>query len=640
MREEVFALLDDHEACATQPTSRLYTGWVREHRCTDPATLDATWASVQADLAAGLHAVLLADYEWGAKLLHAGDAALAAKDASALRLLMFRRCERLDVAAIEAWLSTHDAGQPAGFSQLQPAVSEAQFDAAIAQIHDHIRAGATYQVNYTYRLTGQAWGEPLALYRQLRQRQPVRYGALMHLPDNSWVLSCSPELFLQHQHGTLLTKPMKGTAARRAVAEADSAMAGWLQGDEKNRAENLMIVDLLRNDLGRIARVGTVKVPALFSVERYRTVFQMTSTVQAEIAPEVGLPAVLRALFPCGSITGAPKHHTMALIARLENTPRGLYCGAIGWLDAPTEPGRALGDFCLSVAIRTITLSPSLAFVGAASAANHPVTEPIAAEAAPTTGLRRTATLGIGAGITLDSVAADEAEECRLKARFATALDPGFTLFETLRAEGGTLLRLDAHLARLARSAHALGFAWNEAATRQALADALATLDTALPQRLRLDLQASGEVQTRTGALAALALPTGRVNVRLSHAPVSAGEAQLLSHKTSLRHSYDAAIQAAEAAGAFDTLFFNARGEVTEGARSNVFVQRGGRWLTPPLQGDVLPGVMRAELLAGRGGLLPTPVEAVITRADLQHAEALVLCNSLRGVLPAQIMVS
>ncbi len=611
MREEVFVLLDDHEASAAQPTSRLYTGWVHEHRCTDPATLEATWTAVQTDLAAGLHAVLLADYEWGAKLLHAGDAALAAEDASALRLLMFRHCERLDALAVEAWLTARDASQPAGFSQLQPTVSPAQFDAAIAQIHDHIRAGETYQINYTYRLTGEAWGEPLTLYRKLRQRQPVRYGALMHLPGDGWVLSCSPELFLQHQRGTLLTKPMKGTAARRPAAEADSAMAGWLHRDEKNRAENLMIVDLLRNDLGRIARVGTVKVPALFSVEGYRTVFQMTSTVQAEIAPEVGLPAVLRALFPCGSITGAPKHHSMELIARLENTPRGLYCGAIGWLDAPTEAGRALGDFCLSVAIRTLTLG------------------------APTGPATRPATLGIGAGITLDSVAADEAEECRLKARFATALDPGFTLFETLRADGGTLLRLEAHLARLARSACTLGFAWDEAAVRQALADALATLDAAGSHRLRLDLQASGEVRIRIGALTAL--PAGPVNVLLGEAPVSADEAQLLSHKTSLRQSYDAAIQAAEAAGAFDTLFFNAQGELTEGARSNVFVKRDGRWLTPPLQGDVLPGVMRAELLAGRGGLEPTPVEALITRADLQRAEALVLCNSLRGVLPARI---
>ena len=633
---DVFALLDDHAASADQPTSRRYTGWAREHRCTDPATLEATWAAIQADLAGGLHAVLLADYEWGAKLVGAGLQALGVDDASALRVLMFRYCDRLSHDAVDAWLQSLDTGAPAGFSHLTPAVNDAEFTAAIDQIQDWIRAGETYQVNYTYRLHGQAWGEPVALYRALRQRQPVRYGALMHLPGDAWVLSCSPELFLQHHAGTLLTKPMKGTAERRPVAEADSAMAGWLHGDEKNRAENLMIVDLLRNDLGRIARVGSVKVPELFSVEGYRTVFQMTSTVQAEIAPEVGLPAVLRALFPCGSITGAPKHHTMDLIARLENTPRGLYCGAIGWLDAPAEPGRALGDFCLSVAIRTLTLSPPLPSVGAASAAMGSAAVGIAAEAAPATGRRRAATLGIGAGITLDSVAADEAEECRLKARFATALDPGFTLFETLRAEGGQLLRLDAHLARLATSAQALGFAWDEAAARATLAEALSMLSPTAPHRVRLDLQADGRMTVRSGAL--IALPDDPVSLRLApDAVVPITEAGLLAHKTSRRSAYDAAIQAAEAEGAFDTLFFNARGELTEGGRCSVFVQIDGQWRTPPLAGNVLPGVMRAEILAGRGGLTPMPVEAVVTRADLQRADAIAVCNSLRGVLPAVI---
>jgi para-aminobenzoate synthetase / 4-amino-4-deoxychorismate lyase len=633
---EVFALLDDHAASADQPTSRRYTGWVREHRCTDPVTLDATWAAIQADLAAGLHAVVLADYEWGAKLVGAGLQALGADDASALRVLMFRHGDRLSHDEVEAWLQSLDTGAPAGFSRLHPAVTDAEFTAAIDQIQDWIRAGETYQVNYTYRLHGQAWGEPVALYRALRRRQPVRYGALMRLPGDVWVLSCSPELFLQHRAGTLLTKPMKGTAERRPVAEADSAMAGWLHGDEKNRAENLMIVDLLRNDLGRIARVGSVQVPELFSVEGYRTVFQMTSTVQAQIAPEVGLPAVLRALFPCGSITGAPKHHTMDLIARLENTPRGLYCGAIGWLDAPAEPGRALGDFCLSVAIRTVTLSPPLPPVGAASAAMGSATGEIAAEAAPTGGSRRAATLGVGAGITLDSVAADEADECRLKARFATALDPGFTLFETMRAEGGQLLRLDAHLARLTTSAQALGFAWDEAAARAALAEALTALPPGAPYRVRLDLNADGQTTVRSGILQAL--PDGPVPLRLApDAVVPATEAGLLAHKTSRRSAYDAAIQAAETEGAFDTLFFNARGALTEGGRSNIFVRIDGQWRTPPLSGDALPGVMRGEVLAGRGGLTPTPIEAVITHADLQRADAIAVCNSLRGLLPATI---
>ena len=623
--DAVFALLDDSTSSPSNPSaacSRLYSGYLREHRCTDPATLDAVCAAASADLAAGHHAVLLADYEWGAKLLRAGHQHLETHDASALRLLIFRDCERLAGAAVERWLADHDAAAdgpgPAGFSALQAEVDEPAFAAAIEQVHAWIRAGETYQINYTHRMRGQAWGDPLALYRRLRARQPVAFGALLHLPDDGWVLSCSPELFLQHQRGRLTARPMKGTAARAAEPAADQAAARWLQADVKNRAENLMIVDLLRNDLGRVARTGSVRVPRLFEIEAYPTVWQMTSTVTAELPPATGLPALLRALFPCGSITGAPKHHTMELIARLEASPRGLYTGAIGWLDA-AEPGRAVGDFCWSVAIRTVTLGPRL------SAQD---------------GGRRAATLAVGAGIVLDSVAADEAEECRLKARYATALEPGFTLFETLRAEGPRLLRLPAHLARLARSARALGFVWNEAAARTALAQALdASGGLQALQRVRLDLAADGRFSVRTAPLAPLPTGTGTsVRVLLADRPVPPDEAVLLGHKTSRRSHYDAAIGQAEAAGAFDMLFFDADDRLTEGARSNVFVRLQGRWFTPPARGQLLPGVLRGAVLDGQAaGPIDQASERPISRTELLSAERIVLCNSLRGLLPAEL---
>ncbi|MEY8690000.1 MAG: chorismate-binding protein [Leptothrix sp. (in: b-proteobacteria)] len=633
-----FALLDDDSASAAAPTSRLYRGFVREHRCTDPLTLDATCAQVDADLGAGLHAVLLADYEWGVRLQGANRHQPLADDAGALSVLMFEACDRLDRAAVDAWLAEKDAADgPAGFATLTPQVDEGAFAEAIGQIHQFIRAGETYQVNYTYRLHGEAWGDPVALYRRLRMRQPVPYGALIHLPDARWVLSCSPELFLRHQQGLLTTKPMKGTAARQPQpqtqlqtqpqaeqARADAATATWLHDDVKNRAENLMIVDLLRNDLGRIARTGSVKVPALFTVEGYRTVFQMTSTVTAELPAETRLPAVLRALFPCGSITGAPKHHTMGLIAALENTPRGLYTGAIGWLDAPRGAApRALGDFCFNVAIRTATLQ-----------APH----------AHADGGRRLATLGVGAGIVLDSVAESEAEECRVKLRFVTALDPGFTLFETLRAEGGQLLRLEAHLARLSRSALALGFRFDEPAARQALADAL---NASAPHagavlRVRLDLAFDGRCQARCAPLAPLA--EGPVGLLIAEAALPANEVALLGHKTSLRSGYDRAIAQAEAAGAFDSLFMDAADHLTEGARSNLLVRLDGQWWTPRLSGHLLPGVMRAAVLSGAvrvgdgDGADQPPREADLTRSELLRADALAVCNSLRGVLPARLI--
>ena len=615
-----FALLDDRESTAGRPTSRLYQGFEREHRCVDPAGLDALWARVDADQRGGLHAVLLVDYEWGAKLLQAGHERLGAGDASALRVLMFREQSMLSAAEASEWLAARESGrsQAAGVMNLACSVDQTAFTQAIARIHEAIAAGETYQVNYTYRLHGQAYGSPLALYRRLRERQPVAYGALIALPaddasatDTTHVLSCSPELFLRHENGLLTARPMKGTAARVHGAEGDSETARHLSLDIKNRAENLMIVDLLRNDLGRIAQTGSVKVPELFAVEPYSTVFQMTSTVQARLKPEIAFPDVLRAAFPCGSITGAPKHHTMQLIAGLESTPRGLYCGAIGWIDAPQGDvpqglGRC-GDFCLSVAIRTLTLGRDVQ------------------------GLRP-ACLGIGAGIVADSRADDEFEECRLKARFLTGLDPGFALFETLRAtpENGAR-HLDRHLARLAHSAAVLGFAFDRDALLEALRIAVQALPPGGVSRLRRELAHHGRITVTSAALSPL--PDGQAELLIAPEPLAGGD-PLSRHKTTLRQHYDAGVRAAERQGAFDSLFFTRTGRLVEGGRSNVFVLLGGRWWTPPLSDGALPGVMRAMLLedpAWGGG------ERTLYLGDLQSARSIVVCNSLRGVIPARL---
>ena len=565
------------------------------------------WAQVDADLRGGLHAVLLADYEWGTKLLKAGT---RADDDSALRVLMFRALTRLSRDEVDAWLAARDpvdADAPPGVMNLQPSVERAGFTQAIAAIHEAIAAGETYQVNYTYRIDGAACGSPIALYRQLRARQPVEYGACIELPDGgriTHVLSCSPELFLRHEAGVLTARPMKGTAARVDAPESDSESARLLGVDIKNRAENLMIVDLLRNDLGRLAQTGSVRVPALFEIEPYRTVFQMTSTVQAQIRTEIGMPELLRAVFPCGSITGAPKHHTMELIRDLESTPRGLYCGAIGWLDAP--PGAArLGDFCLSVAIRTLTLG---------------------AEAGGLRPLR----LGVGAGIVSDSRADDEFEECRLKARFLTQLDPGFELFETmLWLPGQGVRHLDRHLERLTHSAQVLGFALDPVALRARLA-AFAP-DAAGPARLRLALAHDGRFSLTHAPLA----PPGEAPLKLLISADALPVARpLAAHKTTLRRRYDAGVRAAESVGAFDTLFFDTAGRLVEGGRSNVFVKLDGRWWTPPLSDGPLPGVMRALLLADPAW---GAAERHLSRADLAAAEGLVVCNALRGALAAQL---
>ncbi|HET6718748.1 MAG TPA: anthranilate synthase component I family protein, partial [Rhodocyclaceae bacterium] len=363
---------------------------------------------------AGHHALVLADYEWGARLQGAGDQDLAPGDAGALRFLLVEQLDHLSATEVATWLQAQEERETAelngahaaaaGIRNPRASVDWPEFAAAIARIHQSIGEGETYQVNYTYRLDFQACGSPAALYRRLRARQPVAFGAYIALPEGepvSHILSCSPELFLRHQGGQLVARPMKGTSCRSPVPEGDSELARLLAEDVKNRAENLMIVDLLRNDLGRIARTGSVRVPALFSVEPYATLFQMTSTVEAELPTTTTFPAVLRALFPCGSIAGAPKLFTMQIIRAIESTPRGLYTGSIGWIDAP-GPDRATaacGDFCLSVAIRTLTLGPSADGI-------------------------RAGQMGVGAGIVIDSVAADEFAECALKARFLTGLLP------------------------------------------------------------------------------------------------------------------------------------------------------------------------------------------------------------------------
>ena len=607
----VFALLDDRDATHARPSSRLYKGFVHEHRCTDPQQLDSVWQQVDTELRHGLHAVVLADYEWGAKLLRAGHAQLPADDASALRVLMFRELTHLSTDAVDAWLEAQDP-QPgaAGVMALQPSVERPAFTQAIERILEAIRDGETYQVNYTYRLNGQAYGEPLALYRQLRRHQPVAYGAFIVLPASgagpTHILSCSPELFVRHESGRLTARPMKGTAPRVPAPEGDSETARLLSIDIKNRAENLMIVDLLRNDLGRIAQTGTVKVPTLFAVEPYTTVFQMTSTVQAQLRPEVGFAELLRALFPCGSITGAPKHHTMELIAGLETTPRGLYCGAIGWVDAPAAPAQRIGDFCLSVTIRTLTL-------GAASSGLRPLQ------------------LGIGGGIVADSNADDEFAESRFKARFLTRLDRGFELFETLLFNGDDgVPHLARHLARLAKSAGALGFVFDRDAAFEAVTTRAASLRE--PSRLRLALRHDGQLALSHAPLPHLATREVKLIVSEHRLP---DRHPLAAHKTTLRAHYDAGVRAAEQAGAFDSLFFNTAGRLVEGGRSSVFLQLDGRWFTPPLADGVLPGVMRGLLLED---LAWAATERCLDQADLERAQAIMVCNALRGPLMARLI--
>ncbi|CAB3769901.1 chorismate-binding protein [Paraburkholderia humisilvae] len=636
-----FALLDDCNSTAARRSSRLYTGFRHERVCTDGAQLDAVCEAAADDTRRGLHAVVLADYEFGRNLApnKATHTQRAQPTSGALRFLLFDHCVKLSRDEVDAWLVQRDSGavEPtiAGTGGVRASVDFPEFERAIGSIHDALRAGDSYQINYTYRLAFEVFGPPAALFRRLRARQTVQYGALIALPDGRWVLSCSPELFVEKKSGALRARPMKGTAPRSRDADQDRAAADFLAHDPKNRAENVMIVDLLRNDLSRVAQTGSVKVPALFSVEPYESVWQMTSTVTALLRPRTSFADILRALFPCGSITGAPKHKTMQLIDVLESTPRGLYTGAIGWLDAPAQPmapaTQRCGDFCLSVAIRTLTLEPA----GPASPAPDAPSSTRANSPGPVGAYH--GTLGIGAGIVLDSVAVDEYAECRLKARFLTEADPGFQVFETMYASHEAGVRhLDRHLARLVASAGWLGFRLDEAEIRARLAAQCDALRTGQAHRMRLVLDKAGTVELTVAPLVPLADETVGVLLGPEHGFASVrSDDPLLRHKTTRRAEFDRGWREAEATDAFDTLFFNERGELTEGGRSNVFVKVDGQWWTPPLACGVLPGVMRAVLLddAKLGA-----AERVLTRDDVLNADALLICNALRGALPARIV--
>ncbi len=604
-----FVLLDD--AATSQPAelrqSRLYTGFIERIDCTDATELSSFFDDVRQKLIVGQAVVGLFNYELGA-VIH-GITERADATSVLASALVFERCQHLSRDEVNIWITEQLAAAHGADFYVEPVVAgkdASEFRSAVEAIHRYIEAGDTYQANLTFPLHLTMHGNPVALYAALRRQQPVPYGALMVLPDGQSVLSLSPELFISHAQGRLLAKPMKGTLeADEDHHDTDRATA--LAASTKNRAENLMIVDLLRNDLGRIAQTGTVKVPALFEVERFGHVWQMTSTIAAECRPDVTLADIFSAIYPCGSITGAPKCRTMQILRELETEARGLYTGAIGWFDPPKD-GRALGDFMLSVPIRTLMLD------------------------APAGNDARQGVMRVGAGIVYDSDADSEYAECLLKARFLTGVSSDFSLIETLQAHRGSGARhLHLHLQRLSASARHFGFCCDTAQIAAQVSAVCADLGGDALYRMRVLLNADGTVDIRTAPMSD-SMPSP-VRLLLAKQPMQSNDV-FLRHKTTLRRRYDLAWQAAEKNGAFDTLFVNEKSQVTEGGRSNLFIYRDGQWLTPPLSEGVLPGIMR-------GLLLDDPTmnarEAVLTLDDLQSAERIMVCSSLRGTLPASV---
>ena len=589
-----FALFDD----AVSGRAKLYQNHV-ESRLFHHNELDSLNDALQKGWQKGLHSVLFADYEFGLPLM-----GMASERGGNLTLHWFADCADIDA---ESWLAQNSDDLPAGISTPQSSVSEADYLDHIRQIHEAIRRGDTYQINYTTRLHLQAYGNPVSLYRRLRQ--PVPYAVLSHLPDaagkSAWTLCFSPELFLKiGADGTISTEPMKGTAPILGDGQ-DERRAAELQADPKNRAENVMIVDLLRNDLGKIAQTGKVCVPEPFKVSRFGSVWQMTSTIQAQALPHITAADILRAAFPCGSITGAPKRMSMQIIESLEAEPRGLYTGSIGYLK-PCAGGLGF-EGIFNVVIRTLSLKP------VSDDLYHGV-------------------YGVGSGIVIDSDPAAEYRECGWKARFLNELRPAFGIFETMRVENRQCRLLDLHLGRLKTSAQALNLPLpddGETRIRQYIAK--------LPDglfRLKAELVSDGLILSHA-ATAELPAPQ-----RVIPAPQPLPRRDYLRRfKTTRRALYDQAWQTAETQGAFDSLFFNSDGLLLEGGRSNVFVKYQGQWLTPSLDLDILNGVMRQAVLQQPQTYLGADavIETHITRDMLEHAEEIRLSNALRGVFRAEL---
>ena len=574
-----FVLLDT----ADGSPARLYQTPVRVIEARTSEAVGPALAEIRAATQGGLHAAGFLSYEAGT----AFEPVLGGAASDRVPLLWFGVfADWVAVDDVAAWLP-----DPAGawVGAPEPTIDRARYGERFAAVQALIAAGDLYQANLTYPARVPFDGDPLAVYARVRAGAAAGYGAIVATGTHT-MLSFSPELFFARDGGRLTCRPMKGTARRGETAAGDAAAIAALQGDAKQRAENLMIVDLMRNDLSRVARAGSVAVPQLFAVETYPTVHQMVSTVTANLAEGLDTTDVIAALFPCGSITGAPKIRAMQAIGDIEGSARGVYTGSIGRIDPN-------GDAAFNVAIRTLTI---------AAGGTH-------------------ATFGVGSGIVADSDDDAEWDECAAKGDFLTAGTRTFDLIETMAFDPMLgLPMLERHLERMRASAAALGFAFDRHAVRNELQAATFRLRKA--SRVRVFAAAGGGIAIEVGPMPAAF--AGPASVAVVPLPVDARDVRL-RHKTSDRDFYDAARRSA---GTDEVVFVDSAGRLTEGSYTNVFATRDGMLVTPPF-GALLPGVLRAAMIDdGRA------VEGVLTPDDL--AGGFFIGNALRGLIPAVLAVA
>jgi para-aminobenzoate synthetase/4-amino-4-deoxychorismate lyase len=487
-------------------------------------------------------------------------------------------------------VSSSIPSRPSPTSEWEPLMGKRQYQQAIQSIRDYIEAGDTYQVNFTFPLVARLTGDSFNRFRTIAESQGAAYSAYLNIGSHT-ILSFSPELFVERRGRTLITRPMKGTLARGRWLEEDRERVEQLQRSQKDRAENVMIVDLLRSDLGKIAETGSVEVTELFAVEYLNRVLQMTSTISAVQKPDVTIADMFRALFPCGSVTGAPKARTMEIIEELEQHPRGVYTGAIGLI-------RPDGDAVFSVPIRTLVVDHA----------------------------NGAATFGVGGGITWDSTSEGEYEECRLKAKFLTDPWKEFDLLETMALKDGEYDLLDRHIARAHNSARYFGFHWNDAAISRAIDDARKS-HPLRRWRIRLIINRHGEARTEASPLGGQR--SAPLAVKFASRAVDDSD-PLVFHKTTARSRYDIELERCQPCD--DVILWNDRDEVTESTIANVVVHSEGKNWTPPREAGLLAGTLREELIS-KGELFVR----TITKEELKAAGSFFLINSVRGWMQARL---
>lgn len=598
---EVFALLENRRAQPDVRGAFLFINPSEEIVCRAEDDIERALERLDALAAAGHHLCGYIAYEAGRGLV-ARPSRDAASDKTLnhplLHFFVFDARFALTQSQADSLLAALDPlDGPVAVHGFSESMSRADYVERAERIRAWIGAGDVYQVNLTFKRRFATEGGALGLYRRLRDLQSSEYGGFLAFPEFK-LLSLSPELFVAKSGCDMMTKPMKGTAPRGQDARTDAAIARALREDAKSISENIMIVDLMRSDIGKLARVGSVRVDNLLEVQTFETLHQLISTVRGEVEADLGPAPVMRALFPCGSITGAPKQRAMQIIDELESEPRGVYTGAIGFV----TPQR---DLQFNVAIRTCLVR------------DDGVGE-----------------IGVGSGLLFESDPAAEYAECLLKSAFVERVNGAFRLIETMvfDATRGALRHVDRHAARLRRSAAAFAFALDEARLAQAIAALEARAPTG-PEQLvvRLLLSQNGAIDIETRATTPL--PEGARRIDLC--PIRVDETScFLRHKTTERRLYESAYAAASARGSVDVLFFNRAGEATEASRHNLFVWKKGTLITPPARCGLLPGVRRAILLEEAGG---DCLESPLFARDLLEADKILLTNDVRGALEVEL---